>query len=741
MREDKRKELGLKPDGDHVYYVTAKLCNETNKNETEKEKDLTFMAEDEDFQRKKSRKMLDFTNSDVMSPPKKTINEEYQEIPTFTPKKNNNKEKTVKNKGKTAKNKEKTMKNESKTVKNDLKTAENETKLAENNNFSEILTQRIENNLDFKNNNLDFKNNLEKIQDSEQNYIQTQNFPINEIKNDNILTFSLNSNISRSQNNGENEEKDVFSEETDKNETKFQGLERKRIIFEDIDNKILEIPHSFSVTHEFSSKNSSEKLDFPTKNHSKSLEKQENPSKNLNFTIEIINNQSNPNKDQIIKGKSMNSIENHNILDLESSLNILNSLANKTLSSMSSLSTGKPQKSNNSSPKKSNPFDIFKAFRFQDLKKTSFLQFPNINNANTNNMNVISNTNIISDISMINCSENSPCPGPNNNSNETKTHLAYYDVKHPSTHRIIDRNKGTVTTITDLGSVTKTIVMNPDDIDDYLEVEHKLDKEFNQSDSKLHYNSEAQSDEYNKPYDIGDILDNAENIGSTEENNDNSTNKTDVKYKYKTKIEVNSPKQFLIKRVQTNNKEGIKVNNRSYDYGKTMNNYSFDDVYEGHPDFIKKSHKSPYNDDIIANFSSKTAISIKEISNITNSREISNEANGENCCSIEPCHYLRPCVKEKYKENVKKAYIANSFLQIKKKNKFLLRKRSRFPTPQYECVQRNLKEIVDYLCNQEISSSYQKYCKVIREMVNIVIEGLLYRDSIENICSSIKMCH
>lgn len=51
LKEDRRKELGLKPDGDHVYYVTAKLCNES-KNTDE---GLTFISESEVKKKEKNR--------------------------------------------------------------------------------------------------------------------------------------------------------------------------------------------------------------------------------------------------------------------------------------------------------------------------------------------------------------------------------------------------------------------------------------------------------------------------------------------------------------------------------------------------------------------------------------------------------------------------------------------------------------------------------------------------------------
>ena len=52
-------------------------------------------------------------------------------------------------------------------------------------------------------------------------------------------------------------------------------------------------------------------------------------------------------------------------------------------------------------------------------------------------------------------------------------------------------------------------------------------------------------------------------------------------YLYRTKVGINSPKQFVIKRVHTNSKTGVEVNKRYYGYGKTMNTYDFDAAYPG----------------------------------------------------------------------------------------------------------------------------------------------------------------
>ena len=42
-----------------------------------------------------------------------------------------------------------------------------------------------------------------------------------------------------------------------------------------------------------------------------------------------------------------------------------------------------------------------------------------------------------------------------------------------------------------------------------------------------------------------------------------------------------------------------------------------------------------------------------------------------------------------------------------------IRRRSRFPDPQWTCAYNNIKEQVDYMCNNEMPVSFSKYCKVL----------------------------
>ena len=68
------------------------------------------------------------------------------------------------------------------------------------------------------------------------------------------------------------------------------------------------------------------------------------------------------------------------------------------------------------------------------------------------------------------------------------------------------------------------------------------------------------------------------------------------------------------------------------------------------------------------------------------------------------------------------------------------RRRSRFPDPQWDCAEMQVSKIVRYLCEEELSASYQKYCKPIFEQINTMIESLLYHDNNLEICQNLHMC-
>jgi hypothetical protein len=68
------------------------------------------------------------------------------------------------------------------------------------------------------------------------------------------------------------------------------------------------------------------------------------------------------------------------------------------------------------------------------------------------------------------------------------------------------------------------------------------------------------------------------------------------------------------------------------------------------------------------------------------------------------------------------------------------RRRSRFPDPQWDCAEMQVSKIVRYLCEEELSASYQKYCKPIFEQINTMIESFLYHDNNLEICQNLHMC-
>lgn len=57
------------------------------------------------------------------------------------------------------------------------------------------------------------------------------------------------------------------------------------------------------------------------------------------------------------------------------------------------------------------------------------------------------------------------------------------------------------------------------------------------------------------------------------------------------------------------------------------------------------------------------------------------------------------------------------------------RRRKDLPDPQWDCADKNINDLLHFICEQEVAKSFIKYCKPILESKNEVIEGFLYHDS------------
>ena len=352
-----------------------------------------------------------------------------------------------------------------------------------------------------------------------------------EIQVSNGLNLITNQNImvSSAKNDDPNNNQDEDCNKTEPIKKNVGLIERKKITFEDTDHTIPEIPHQFVLSHEFL--NTTKPDCDETEIEKKSSDTSKNPNDIKIDNIDKLNNL------ESSMNNANNEISNKNILHLNSAMNLLNKLNNNTFKKMEEIDKKigvfpnfKTKTSSSLSNNKSKSLDFLHSFRFRDrpiffLSEVESLKFskssklksrssksslkkegthklktvkseePWFNSYSANNINIVSNTNIINsnDCGGDNC----PDPEPynphnssdnndtgndgNNSSNSTKKHLAYYDVRHPSTKKIVDKNKGTITTITDLGSVVKTVVMDPEDLESYQDVEHALDDQFEES--------------------------------------------------------------------------------------------------------------------------------------------------------------------------------------------------------------------------------------------------------------------
>lgn len=68
------------------------------------------------------------------------------------------------------------------------------------------------------------------------------------------------------------------------------------------------------------------------------------------------------------------------------------------------------------------------------------------------------------------------------------------------------------------------------------------------------------------------------------------------------------------------------------------------------------------------------------------------------------------------------------------------RRLSKYPDPQWDCAELQIRKTLRYLCEEEISSSFQKYCNVLFKQINTITESFLYHDNNIEICQNVYMC-
>lgn len=68
------------------------------------------------------------------------------------------------------------------------------------------------------------------------------------------------------------------------------------------------------------------------------------------------------------------------------------------------------------------------------------------------------------------------------------------------------------------------------------------------------------------------------------------------------------------------------------------------------------------------------------------------------------------------------------------------RRSQKYPDPQWDCAELQIGKILKYLCDEEVSRSYQKYCKVLFKQLNTITESLLYHDNNIELCQNVHMC-
>ena len=68
------------------------------------------------------------------------------------------------------------------------------------------------------------------------------------------------------------------------------------------------------------------------------------------------------------------------------------------------------------------------------------------------------------------------------------------------------------------------------------------------------------------------------------------------------------------------------------------------------------------------------------------------------------------------------------------------RRSHKYPDPQWDSAELQIGKILKYLCEEEVSHSYQKYCTVLFKQINTITESLLYHDNNIALCQNVHMC-
>ena len=82
--------------------------------------------------------------------------------------------------------------------------------------------------------------------------------------------------------------------------------------------------------------------------------------------------------------------------------------------------------------------------------------------------------------------------------------------------------------------------------------------------------------------------------------------------------------------------------------------------------------------------------------------------------------------------------VLSSFLQINEIRR--QRRKERFSDNQWDCAEKQIKEILIYLYENEISKSYQSYTKALFDNITKLTESFLYQDTSVEACEYIELC-
>ena len=68
------------------------------------------------------------------------------------------------------------------------------------------------------------------------------------------------------------------------------------------------------------------------------------------------------------------------------------------------------------------------------------------------------------------------------------------------------------------------------------------------------------------------------------------------------------------------------------------------------------------------------------------------------------------------------------------------RRSADLPDPEWDCLDKNISDLLHFICEQEVAMTFTKYCQPLIEQREVLIESFLYHDTTVQACQNMNMC-